>query len=139
MGAGDCDDHAPHLAASIQAIGGEARAVVIESPGIGYHVIVVTRDQDGARRIIDPSARRGMMEGEADQTKRLRRRRRIKALLKRAKTLVTKAARLNPTSAAARAIASEARRALSAASAARAADEADENAEQVTDIEEDTE
>ena len=112
MGKGDCDDHGPALAASLQVCGIPARAVVIESPGVGYHVVVVTRDADGNQRVLDPSARRGMLMGEATGTRRERRRRKMLASIERAGRLVERASRMAPGSAAARALASEARRLL---------------------------
>ncbi len=110
LGYGDCDDHAPHLAASLQVSGVPARAVVIESPGIGYHVVVVARRDDGTLRVIDPSARRGMLMGEAQGVKTARRRRRVRAAVERAKRLASAAARMQPGSSAARALSAEAAR-----------------------------
>lgn len=133
MGAGDCDDHAPALAASLQVIGVPARAVVIESPGIGYHVVVVARDRRGQRRVIDPSARRGMLMGESRATKRDARRRRMRAALTRAASLAAEASRLAPGSRARDALIEEAKRlARSARGDARALEsepEGDDDAE----------
>lgn len=54
----DCDDLAPALAAQRILEGRtDARPIVVESPGIGFHVVV--RYADG--RIEDPSARLGML------------------------------------------------------------------------------
>lgn len=96
LGADDCDGHAPWLAGSLQAHGIKARAVVIESPGVGYHVVVELEDG----RIIDPSARRGMLDpqvqGESRKLRAFKLARKWQdkaALLKRAaaKTYGTKA------------------------------------------------
>lgn len=130
MGYGDCDDHAPALAASLQVCGIPARARVVTSPGIGYHVIVETRDRDGNLRVLDPSARRGMLVGEAASTKKQRRRAKMLAALNRGMTLVEAASRLSPTSMAARALTEEAKRQLSTAREARQEDEAEEEDEQ---------
>lgn len=112
LGYGDCDDHAPALAASLRVAGYPARAVVIESPGVGYHVVVVTRGRDGERRVIDPSARRGMLAGERPGARMRRIATRASAAFRRGQALANKALAMNPASAAARAIASEARRQL---------------------------
>lgn len=54
---GDCDDFAPYLAAERRVYDGErARAIVIESPGVGWHC--VTKHPNGL--IEDPSRRLGM-------------------------------------------------------------------------------
>lgn len=116
MGRGDCDDHAPALAASLRTIGIPARAVVIDSPGIGYHVIVAARDRAGELRVFDPSARRGMMIGESSRTRRARHRRKAHAALNRAAQLIAQVERMNPYDRAARALASEASRLLNVAS-----------------------
>lgn len=110
MGRGDCDDHAPALAASLIASGRDARAVVVESPGIGYHVIVVYRGADGTLRRVDPSALRGMYDGEEVGARRRRRGGKVLAAARRARELVRDAARLAPGSRARAALLSEARR-----------------------------
>lgn len=131
MGYGDCDDHAPALAASLQCCGVPARAVVIESPGVGYHVVVVARNPDGTRRVIDPSARRGMLMGDAPAVRRLARHRKMKAAFTRAGRLLDSVSRMNPASAAARAMAEEARRLIMVGSSERRAlDEEAESDEQ---------
>ncbi len=127
MGKGDCDDHAPALAASLQVCGIPARAIVIESPGIGYHVIVRARDSDGTIRTLDPSARRGMLMGEARGTSKARRRAKWRAALQRGMRLAAEAAKLNPASAAAQALTGEARRMLAMASEGRRAEEREES------------
>jgi hypothetical protein len=115
MGAGDCDDHAPHLAASLRHVGRRARAVVIESPGIGYHVIVRTTSASGAPLVLDPSARRGMLDGETIGASSRRGARRFGATLARASSILDRVATLNPASAAARALTSEAARLVASA------------------------
>ena len=115
MGAGDCDDHAPMLAASLRAIGREARAVVIESPGIGYHVIVRTRNARGEPIVLDPSARRGMLDGETIGARERRGGRRFMATMQRAGSILDRVATLNPASAAARALTQEAARLVQSA------------------------
>ena len=131
MGGGDCDDHAPALCGSLRAIGVPARALVIESPGIGYHVVVEARNRDGRRVVIDPSARRGMLIGDSHGERRRHRRGRARAALLRAQRLVAEVARLNPASAAARALAGEASRLLDmhAAERQREANEGDDESE----------
>lgn len=57
LGYGDCDDLACVRAAQLQLRGIAARAVPIESPGGGWHIVV--RHPDGS--IEDPSARLGML------------------------------------------------------------------------------
>lgn len=90
MGAGDCDDLAPWRAAELQVAGEHARALVVHSPNIGYHVVV--RREDG--RIEDPSARLGMLKPTMGEESRTARRRRMaSALLRRARELGTQAAR----------------------------------------------
>lgn len=133
MGAGDCDDHAPALAASLQCCGVPARALVIESPGIGYHVVVVAKDRDGSRRVIDPSARRGMLMGDAPAVRKEARRRKMRAAFARAGRLLSTVERMNPASATARALASEARRLLEQGSSERRALDDDENDEGASD------
>lgn len=87
IGYGDCDDLAPWRAAELQLQGIDARAEVIRSPGIGYHVIV--RMPSG--RVEDPSARLGMLLpreiglGEQSDDVKARRRR---AFMSRAKQLM---------------------------------------------------
>jgi hypothetical protein len=87
IGYGDCDDLAPWRAAELQLQGVEARAEVIRSPGVGYHVVV--RLPSG--RIEDPSARLGMLRAEEigleEQAPAVRRRRRG-AFLSRARDLL---------------------------------------------------
>jgi hypothetical protein len=92
MGADDCDGHAPWLAASMQVAGVRARALVIESPGVGYHVVVEMPDG----RIIDPSARRGMLEPAIQgESRTMRLRRQAFRLRGRAAALLHVAARAN--------------------------------------------
>ena len=91
MGRGDCDDLAPWLAADYIIAGIPARAVVIESPGIGFHVVVARRDDDGRIVIEDPSARLGMLEVGS---RRSRRRARLRALATKAKGALKRAADL---------------------------------------------
>lgn len=84
MGFGDCDDLAPWRAAELQTQGEPARALVVESPRIGYHVVV--RRADGT--IEDPSARLGMLTPQVGEESRAARRRRMSgALLRRAREL----------------------------------------------------
>jgi hypothetical protein len=118
LGADDCDGHAPYLAGSLIAAGHPARAVVIRSPGVGYHVIVSTLDSDGRTLILDPSARRGMLDERepALEGARLDRfKRRARAALARAGQLVARIERMNPGSVAARGLALEAVRQLAIA------------------------
>jgi hypothetical protein len=110
MGRGDCDDHAPSLAASLRVSGFRARAVVVEAPNIGYHVIVVARDRNGRRRVIDPSARRGMLEREEVGAMSRRRRGKLRAMVARAAQLARQASDFAPGSRAARTLLEEARR-----------------------------
>jgi hypothetical protein len=124
MGRGDCDDHAPALCGSLRAIGIPARAVVIESPGIGYHVIVATRGRDGDLRVIDPSARRGMLIGETKHARRAHHRRKAAAALRRAGEIIAQIERMNPYDRAARALGQEASRLLNVAANERQAAEA---------------
>ena len=76
IGYGDCDDLAPWRAAELQLRGIDARAVVIRSPGVGYHVIVVYP----SGRVEDPSARLGMLRrveiGLEEQEPEVKKRRR---------------------------------------------------------------
>ena len=120
LGADDCDGHAPYLAGSLRAAGHRARALVIRSPGVGYHVIVATTSPDGRRIILDPSARRGMLDAEPRATLGAmpRRKRRAQAALRRASELVRQIERLDPASTAARALALEAVRQLAIARSA---------------------
>lgn len=133
MGAGDCDDHAPSLAASLQVAGVPARAVVIESPGIGYHVVVVARDRNGRRRVIDPSARRGMLNPEVGSVRSMLHSQKAQAALTRATQLARRAANMSPQALATKAILSEAKRlaslAVREAEAAEAEDQDDEGSE----------
>ena len=110
MGRGDCDDHAPALAASLRVSGVPARAVVVRAPNVGYHVVVVARDRDGRARVIDPSARRGMLNGEEVGALSLRRKRKLRAMVDRAGHLVAQAATFAPGSRASRALLEEAAR-----------------------------
>jgi hypothetical protein len=110
MQAGDCDDHAPSLAASLNIAGIPARAVVIESPGIGYHVVVRAKRPDGRVIVLDPSARRGMLRPQEMGAVRLRKRLKLRGALDRLQQVLTQASRLNPASAAARALTQEASR-----------------------------
>lgn len=75
IGYGDCDDLAPWRAAELQLRGVKARAEVVRSPGIGYHVIVVYP----SGRVEDPSARLGMLReteiGLGEQSPEVRARR----------------------------------------------------------------
>jgi hypothetical protein len=119
MGYGDCDDHAPSLAASLQVAGVPARAVVIDSPGIGYHVVVAARDELGRIRIVDPSARRGMLVGETRSRRRKKRLAKAAAALQRAAQLADTVATMHPSTAAAKALAGEALRLLDVASSER--------------------
>ncbi len=121
MQAGDCDDHAPALAASLRVIGVPARAVVIESPGIGYHVIVQARTADGRTIVLDPSARRGMLDPEEVGAVPRRRRLKLRGALDRATQVLNTAARMNPYSAAARALTEEGARLMSVARSERRA------------------
>lgn len=64
LGAGDCDDLACWRAAELQVRDGiNARAVPLEQPGGGYHVVV--RYPNG--RAEDPSARLGMLTPEGSR------------------------------------------------------------------------
>lgn len=87
IGAGDCDDLAPWRAGELQLRGIDARALVIRSPGVGYHVVV--RMPSG--KIEDPSARLGMLRAEeisvGEQAPDVRSRRR-RSFLDRARQLV---------------------------------------------------
>lgn len=87
MGADDCDGHAPYLAGSLQAYDIDARAIVVPSPGVGYHVVV---ELPGGR-IIDPSARRGMLDeqvaGRSRAARAIRRARHAAALRAKAARL----------------------------------------------------
>lgn len=123
MGRGDCDDLAPYLAACRVVLDGrrDARPVVIDSPGIGYHVVVYY--DDGS--VEDPSARLGMLSppsvGASDDDK-ARRRRRAKAFMERASKLAAAAEKEMPGSAARETLLREAQRHASrAASEARKA------------------
>jgi hypothetical protein len=116
MGYGDCDDLAPWLAASRVVFDGrdDARPRAIESPGVGYHVVV--RYGDGS--IEDPSARLGMLRpevGDAGETeaevKVQRRRRRVRAFFRRAEALSKAAERTVPGSRARAALLEEAAKA----------------------------
>lgn len=112
LGADDCDGLAPYAAASYQSVGVDARAVVLDSPGIGYHVVCVIRDRDGRERIYDPSAERGMLDRPvgAARSEVATRRRRATAALARVRRISADLARLNPASRAARALTEEALR-----------------------------
>lgn len=134
MGDGDCDDLAPWLAASRRVLEGvNARAKAVESPGIGYHVVVEYPDG----RIEDPSARLGMLDGtiagqKADRKARLRRL--SGQLLSRATDLAKQAAAANPYTAAGRALIAQARNHLARAKgAAAAADELEANGDEGDD------
>lgn len=64
LGHADCDGLAPWRAAELVVSGVPARARVVSSRGIGYHVIVERGDSiDGGPRIEDPSAELGMLDG----------------------------------------------------------------------------
>lgn len=136
MQAGDCDDHAPALAASLRVVGIPARAVVIESPGIGYHVIVQARTPDGETIVLDPSARRGMLDPEEVGAVRKRRRSKLRGALSRATQVLNTAARMNPYSAAARALTQEASRLMNVARSESRAIEADESRDEDGDEDE---
>lgn len=92
IGYGDCDDLAPWRCAELQNRGLDARARVIRSPGICYHVVV----ELPSGRVEDPSARLGMLRpteiGLEEQEPEVRERRRrgfrdrIRALIEIAKT-----------------------------------------------------
>ena len=119
LGADDCDGHAPYLAGSLRAHGHPARALVIRSPGVGYHVIVGTVSGDGRRILLDPSARRGMLDVQPRELGAVTRRtRRARAALARAGQLMREIERLNPASATAHALTFEAMRQLRIARAA---------------------
>ncbi len=136
FGAGDCDDHAPTLAASLQVCGIPARARVITAPGVGYHVVVEYIDpRSGERRVCDPSARRGMLElgaSSSSASKKARRRARAKAFLNRAAQLSAQAMQHAPASLARRGL-------LEAARAALATGRAEESAAADDDDDYDTE
>jgi len=119
LGADDCDGHAPYLAGSLRAVGIPARAIVVRSPGVGYHVVVGTRSaRDGRPIVIDPSARRGMLEmPERELGASRRRRRRASDALKRAKRLLVNIERMVPGSRARVGLAMEAKRLLEIARA----------------------
>ena len=113
MGGGDCDDLAPWAAASLRVAGLKARPLVVESPGIGYHVLTVFRDPNTDRlRYYDPSAERGMYSIAGRSERRRNRARRARAAVDRAKRLVAQIERMDPTSSAARALGAEAMRLL---------------------------
>lgn len=127
LGADDCDGHAPYLAGSLRACGHPARSVIIRSPGVGYHVVVATRGADGEPIILDPSARRGMLDQQPREVGAVgRRRRRARAALQRARRLVEQIERLEPGSRAARALAVEATRQLAIARRAEQEDGGDD-------------
>lgn len=89
MGGGDCDDLAPWRAAELQLQGENARARVVQSPGIGYHVVVVRGDGS----IEDPSARLGMREVSMGATQQRSRARRLAgSMLDRARDITRQAA-----------------------------------------------
>lgn len=113
MGGGDCDDLAPWACASFRELGIESRPLVVESPGIGYHVLTVFRDPRSDRwRYYDPSAERGMYSISGRSERRRNRRRRIAAAKRRAESLIGQIERMNPASSAARALGAEALRLL---------------------------
>lgn len=98
LGHADCDGLAPYRAAELIVSGVPARARVVSSAGVGYHVIVTRGDSvDGRPRIEDPSAELGMLDGvgqyddDAVQSARVRRRRRGAAFLKKALSLAKRA------------------------------------------------
>jgi hypothetical protein len=90
MGYGDCDGLAPYHASWLKTKGIDARARVIRSPGVGYHVLTEREDVGGVARIDDPSAWLGMLDGvdryaaDAEESARERRRRRGISFLKSA-------------------------------------------------------
>ena len=100
LGHADCDGLAPYRAAELIVRGIPARARVVESAGVGYHVVVTRpgRIVGGPRLVLeDPSAELGMLDGvgqyddDAIESARQRRRRRGGALLKKAFSLAKKA------------------------------------------------
>jgi hypothetical protein len=107
MGYGDCDDLAPWGAASMRLSGIPARAYVVESPGIGYHVAVLYRGRDGERRVWDPSAERGMLEVGAHGSRLANMKRKASAALRRAEQIAVQLESMNPSSSAYRALAQE--------------------------------
>ena len=134
LGADDCDGHAPYLAGSLRAYGHPAKALVIRSPGVGYHVIVGTTNGEGRRILIDPSARRGMLDVAPRELGAVsRRKRRAGAALRRAAELVRQIERLNPGSAAARALGLEAVRMLAIARASSSSETTETNDENEAD------
>lgn len=90
MGLGDCDGLAPYHASWLKTRGIDARARVIRSPGVGYHVITEREDVGGVARVEDPSAWLGMLDGvdryaaDSEESARQRRRRRGMSFLKSA-------------------------------------------------------
>lgn len=117
LGHADCDGLAPWLAAERRLRGDRgARAVVIPSQGVGYHVVVRTGDG----RVLDPSARLGMLDGygvgdDTLESASARRRRRIGALRDRLRSIARVAQRYasnTPQGRAARAVIEQGRREL---------------------------
>lgn len=119
LGADDCDGHAPYLCASLRAVGVPSRALVIRSPGIGYHVVVGARTRDGRTIILDPSARRGMLDmPDREVGASMRARRRRSDALRRAARLIRHIERMAPGSRARTGLAVEVERLLEVARAA---------------------
>jgi hypothetical protein len=98
LGHADCDGLAPYHASYLLAHGIDARARVVRSPGIGYHVVVEREDVGGGTRIDDPSCWLGMLDGvgeyssDAEESARVRRVKRGRAFLGKALGLVRRAA-----------------------------------------------
>lgn len=94
LGIDDCDGLAPYLAADyIVHEGIAATAVVVEAPGVGYHVVV--RLPNG--QVIDPSARLGMLDGigeDTDEDDRRERKRKLRTVLNRLRDVGKKGAQL---------------------------------------------
>lgn len=94
LGIDDCDGLAPYLAASLIVHDGiAATAVVVEAPGIGYHVVV--RLPNG--RVVDPSARLGMLEGgigDTEEDEAAERKRKLRTVLSRLRDVSKKGASL---------------------------------------------
>lgn len=100
LGHADCDGLGPYRAGELRARGIDARALVIPSPGVGYHVLVQREDVGGGgRRLEDPSAELGMLDGvdmydaDAVVSAKHRRRRRARQFLAQAVDLAKRAGR----------------------------------------------
>ena len=59
----DCDGLASWRAAELIVQGIRARAYVVRSPGVGWHVVTLWWDREGRMHLEDPSARLGMLGG----------------------------------------------------------------------------